>query len=78
MDADVPDLVNARLRAQLDTMPVIEQAKGIIMAPAGCAPEAAFDLLRRASQRALVLEPGPCGSGAAVSYCRTRWAGCWN
>jgi anti-anti-sigma factor len=52
MDADVPEVVIARLRAQLDSMPVIEQAKGIIMAREGCAPEAAFDLLRRASQRA--------------------------
>src|SRR5690348_84726 len=37
--------------AQLDTMPVIEQAKGILMAQHGCGPEEAFDLLRRASQR---------------------------
>jgi anti-anti-sigma factor len=33
-------------------MPVIEQAKGIVMAREGCGPEEAFDLLRRASQRA--------------------------
>jgi hypothetical protein len=32
-------------------MPVIEQAKGILMAQHGCGPEEAFDLLRRASQR---------------------------
>ena len=37
--------------AQLDTMPVIEQAKGILMAQHGCGPEEAFDLLRRGSQR---------------------------
>jgi hypothetical protein len=37
--------------AELDTMPVIEQAKGILMAQHGCGPEEAFDLLRRASQR---------------------------
>jgi two-component system, response regulator / RNA-binding antiterminator len=37
--------------AQLDTMPVIEQAKGILMAQQGCGPDEAFDLLRRASQR---------------------------
>jgi AmiR/NasT family two-component response regulator len=42
----------ARLQAQLDTMPVIEQAKGILMAQYRCRPEEAFDLLRRASQRA--------------------------
>jgi ANTAR domain-containing protein len=41
----------ARLRAQLATMPVIEQAKGIIMAQHGCDDEQAFQLLRRASQR---------------------------
>jgi AmiR/NasT family two-component response regulator len=31
---------------------VIEQAKGILMAQHKCTPEQAFDLLRRASQRA--------------------------
>src|SRR5215471_16429294 len=35
-------------------IPVIEQAKGIVMAQRGCRPEEAFDLLRRASQRANV------------------------
>jgi ANTAR domain len=44
----------ARLRAQLATMPVIEQAKGIMMAQQGCGAEEAFDLLRRASQRSNV------------------------
>jgi len=44
----------ARLKARLASMPVIEQAKGIVMARAGCGPEEAFDLLRRASQRANV------------------------
>jgi len=37
--------------AQLDTVPVIEQAKSILMAQHGCGPDEAFDLLRRASQR---------------------------
>jgi len=32
-------------------MPVIEQAKGILMAQHDCGPDEAFDLLRRASQR---------------------------
>lgn len=41
----------ARLRAQLDTMPTIEQAKGIIMAQARCGEAEAFILLRQASQR---------------------------
>jgi hypothetical protein len=44
----------ARLAAKLETMPVIEQAKGIIMAQRRCGPEEAFDLLRRASQRSNV------------------------
>jgi two-component system, response regulator / RNA-binding antiterminator len=41
----------ARMRAKLDTMPVIEQAKGIIMAQSDCSQDEAFELLRRASQR---------------------------
>lgn len=41
----------ARLQARLDTMPVVEQAKGILMAQQRCGPDEAFDLLRRASQR---------------------------
>ena len=44
----------ARLQARLDTMPVIEQAKGILMAQERCGPDEAFDLLRLASQRANV------------------------
>lgn len=44
----------ARLLARLETMPVIEQAKGIIMAQSGCTPDAAFEQLRHASQRANV------------------------
>jgi hypothetical protein len=42
----------ARLVARAETMPVIEQAKGIIMAQSRCTPGEAFDLLRQASQRA--------------------------
>jgi len=37
--------------AQLDNAPVIEQAKGILMAQQGWGPDEAFDVLRRASQR---------------------------
>jgi hypothetical protein len=44
----------ARLLARLETMPVIEQAKGIIMAQSHCGEAQAFDLLRRASQRSNV------------------------
>lgn len=41
----------ARLEARMATMPVIEQAKGIIMAECGWTPDQAFDALRKASQR---------------------------
>ncbi len=44
----------ARRRAGLGCIPVMEQAKGIIMARQACGPVEAFDLLRRASQRANV------------------------
>jgi AmiR/NasT family two-component response regulator len=44
----------ARMQARLESLPVIEQAKGILMAQQRCGPEEAFDLLRRASQRANV------------------------
>jgi hypothetical protein len=44
----------ARLLARLETMPVIEQAKGIIMAQSHCGDARAFDLLRQASQRSNV------------------------
>src|SRR5215471_15323141 len=46
------DSAYARLQARLETMPVIEQAKGILMAQYRCLPDEAFELLRRASQRA--------------------------
>jgi hypothetical protein len=44
----------SRLRARLVTMPVIEQAKGVLMCQQGCDADEAFDLLRRASQRSNV------------------------
>jgi anti-anti-sigma regulatory factor len=44
----------ARLVARLETMPVIEQAKGIIMAQSACSDAEAFDMLRQASQRSNV------------------------
>jgi AmiR/NasT family two-component response regulator len=46
------DSAFARLQARLDSMPVIEQAKGTVMARNRCGPDEAFELLRRASQRA--------------------------
>ena len=42
---------HARLQARMASMPVIEQAKGIIMARHGWSEEQAFDALRRASRR---------------------------
>ena len=45
------DCAYARLLARLDSMPVIEQAKGVIMAQSGCTAEEAFGMLRSASQR---------------------------
>ena len=41
----------ARLQARLATMPVIEQAKGILMAHYGWPADRAFEVLRRVSQR---------------------------
>lgn len=41
----------ARLRARVEAMPVIEQAKGIIIAQTGCDPGEASQRLRQAAQR---------------------------
>jgi hypothetical protein len=41
----------ARLIARVETLPVIEQAKGIVMAQWHCGADEAFDMLREASQR---------------------------
>ena len=41
----------AWLQGRLGTMPVIEQAKGIVMAQQRCGPDEAFDVLRRISQQ---------------------------
>jgi hypothetical protein len=46
--------VTARLVARLETMPVIEQAKGVLIAQTGCTADEAFDMLRAASQRSNV------------------------
>jgi AmiR/NasT family two-component response regulator len=45
------DSAFARLAARLESQPVIEQAKGILIAQVGCSPDEAFGLLRAASQR---------------------------
>src|SRR5690242_18305080 len=39
------------LEALLESLPVIEQAKGVLMARQGCDADQAFDLLCRAAQR---------------------------
>ena len=44
----------ARLLARLHTTPVIEQAKGILMAQSRCSADEAFAMLRGASQRSNV------------------------
>ena len=41
----------ARLLARFESQPVIEQAKGVLMAESRCTADQAFDMLRRASQR---------------------------
>lgn len=41
---------NEHLRLKLQTLPVIEQAKGILMGRYGISAEAAFQMLRRRSQ----------------------------
>jgi hypothetical protein len=45
---------HARLQARLASMPVIEQAKGVIMVQFGWTEEQAFEALRKASQRSNV------------------------
>jgi len=49
-----PEVAHARLLARLESMPVIEQAKGILMAESRCTAEQAFAMLRAASQRSNV------------------------
>ena len=71
----------ARLKARLKTMPVIEQAKGIIIAESHCGEAEAFDLLRRASQRSnvpvrdLATEIVACSSRTPTPAARPRQAG---
>jgi len=45
------DSAYARLEARLASLPVIEQAKGIIMAQTGCPADEAFEVLRKASHQ---------------------------
>jgi hypothetical protein len=48
------DAAYARVQDRLESLPLVEQAKGIFMAQYQCGPEEALDLLRRASQRVSV------------------------
>ncbi|MFJ9924905.1 anti-anti-sigma factor [Streptomyces misionensis] len=41
----------AQLRHALDSRPVIDQARGVLMAAHGCTPDTAWDILRETSQR---------------------------
>ena len=52
--ADVDDCQDEveHLRNALQTRPVIEQAKGLLIAEHGCSPDEAFSMLDQASQRA--------------------------
>jgi ANTAR domain len=45
------DSAYSRLLAKLESQPVIEQAKGILMAHYHCGPDDAFERLRRISQQ---------------------------
>ena len=54
LDTTVLDPADASLNPQLSVNPVIEQAKGILMVWCRCGADAAFDLLRGASQRSNV------------------------
>jgi GAF domain-containing protein len=48
---EAAERMTAQLREALETRDLIGQAKGILMERESCAPEEAFDMLRRASQR---------------------------
>ncbi|OIK24715.1 ANTAR domain-containing response regulator [Streptomyces malaysiense] len=47
---DLLRLEIAQLRQALDSRPVIDQARGVLMAAHGCTPEQAWEVLREASQ----------------------------
>jgi two-component system, response regulator / RNA-binding antiterminator len=52
--AEQLDLLRAeieQLRHAIDSRPVIDQARGILMAAHGCTPDGAWDILRETSQR---------------------------
>lgn len=46
-----PASLSTRLQAQLVSMPVVEQAKGVLMAQQGCDADQAYDLLCKVAER---------------------------
>jgi AmiR/NasT family two-component response regulator len=50
-DLEACQLEVDQLREALDTRPVIDQAKGMLIARHGCSPDEAFRMLSAASQR---------------------------
>ncbi|WP_225821142.1 ANTAR domain-containing response regulator [Streptomyces naphthomycinicus] len=48
---DLLRLENEQLRRAMDSRPVIDQARGVLMATHGCTPDQAWEMLREASQR---------------------------
>lgn len=54
-EREIPnEVASEHLLARLQSMPVIEQAKGILMAQSRCTPDQAFAMIRAASQRSNV------------------------
>ncbi|MFJ6663780.1 ANTAR domain-containing protein [Streptomyces sp. NPDC091383] len=51
---DLLRLEIAQLRQALDSRPVIDQARGVLMAAHGCTPDQAWEILREASQHSNV------------------------
>jgi len=48
---ELHDLIYARLHARVQAIPIVEQARGIIMAESGCSPDDALAKLTLASRR---------------------------
>lgn len=72
--ARLRDSAIARLRARLESQPVIDQAKGILIARSGCSPDEAFEVLRRASQRTNTKVRDIAARIVADAQCRTDTA----
>ncbi|MEV5598560.1 ANTAR domain-containing protein [Streptomyces sp. NPDC052496] len=79
---------NARLRQALERRPVIDQARGVLMATESCTAEQAWDILRQTSQHTNVkvsevagevvagatgpVAPGPVRTGLRAALARHR------